>query len=316
VAIPVGSIVNYSTIDGPDEPGESWFVCNGQLLKRSEHLPLFGVIGGLFGDGDAQTTFALPDLRGYFVRGANTSPAGSSGQDPEAAQRQPMAAGGSEGDKVGSVQPSAFREHAHQISTEVGETNEDGDTQAKIWNRGTWPEGWLTNPSNAPSYETRPINAAFSFVILAAESSLRFPVGSIIGYGGAGDPPVDQKDGDQWLICDGRAVSGGPPLPDLRGWFLRGKDSRAGTPSRDPEESLRTDPYTGQASTAVGSVQPDQFEAHRHVLNGWYIVAPQGGSSPLLLAVQGSSPNGETDLAGQMETRPINAYLHYIMRVA
>jgi microcystin-dependent protein len=46
-----------------EEPPEGWLRCDGQILTRSQHPQLFGVLGTLFG-GDGHDTFALPDLRG------------------------------------------------------------------------------------------------------------------------------------------------------------------------------------------------------------------------------------------------------------
>ena len=40
-----------------------WADCDGSLLNISEHNALYALIGTTYG-GDAQTTFALPDLRG------------------------------------------------------------------------------------------------------------------------------------------------------------------------------------------------------------------------------------------------------------
>lgn len=40
-----------------------WALCDGQLLKVSQHDYLFSLIGTNYG-GDGRTTFALPDLRG------------------------------------------------------------------------------------------------------------------------------------------------------------------------------------------------------------------------------------------------------------
>lgn len=45
-----------------------WFPCDGSSLRRNIYRDLFNVIGTHF--GGAPLTFALPDLRGYFVTGA------------------------------------------------------------------------------------------------------------------------------------------------------------------------------------------------------------------------------------------------------
>lgn len=45
-----------------------WLKCNGALLSRTTYAALFAAIGTTFGVGDGSTTFALPDLRGEFLR--------------------------------------------------------------------------------------------------------------------------------------------------------------------------------------------------------------------------------------------------------
>lgn len=42
---------------------------NGALISRATYANLFAAIGTTFGIGDGLTTFALPDLRGEFLRG-------------------------------------------------------------------------------------------------------------------------------------------------------------------------------------------------------------------------------------------------------
>lgn len=51
----------------------SWIFCHGQALSRTEYRHLFSVIGESFGNGDGKETFNVPDLRGRFVMGRDTS---------------------------------------------------------------------------------------------------------------------------------------------------------------------------------------------------------------------------------------------------
>ncbi|EOG5390751.1 phage tail protein [Cronobacter sakazakii] len=46
-----------------------WLEANGGLISRVTYARLFSRIGTTFGGGDGSTTFALPDMRGEFVRG-------------------------------------------------------------------------------------------------------------------------------------------------------------------------------------------------------------------------------------------------------
>jgi microcystin-dependent protein len=68
--IPTGTVVPYAANSAPS----GWVICDGSLYGRtaldpSPQVNLFGVIGTTYGIGDGLTTFAIPDLRGMFVRG-------------------------------------------------------------------------------------------------------------------------------------------------------------------------------------------------------------------------------------------------------
>lgn len=62
---PVGTIISFAGINPPN----GYLLCNGQEILRSEYQSLFDVIGTNYGDGDGETTFNVPDLRGVFLRG-------------------------------------------------------------------------------------------------------------------------------------------------------------------------------------------------------------------------------------------------------
>lgn len=50
-------------------PPVGWLAANGAVVSRSVYAGLFASMGTLFGVGDGITTFAMPDLRGEFIRG-------------------------------------------------------------------------------------------------------------------------------------------------------------------------------------------------------------------------------------------------------
>lgn len=62
--MPAGSVIWYAKSTAP----AGYLKCNGALLSRTTYASLFAVIGTTFGAGDGSTTFALPDLRGEFIR--------------------------------------------------------------------------------------------------------------------------------------------------------------------------------------------------------------------------------------------------------
>ncbi len=46
-----------------------WIKANGATISRSTYAALFLALGDTYGAGDGSTTFAVPDLRGEFIRG-------------------------------------------------------------------------------------------------------------------------------------------------------------------------------------------------------------------------------------------------------
>ena len=67
--VPVGTILAHAA----NTPPTGFLECNGSNISRSTYATLFSTISTTFGVGDGSSTFALPDLRGQFIRGwANT----------------------------------------------------------------------------------------------------------------------------------------------------------------------------------------------------------------------------------------------------
>ena len=62
---PVGTIQYFAM----DAPPAGYLKADGTLISRTVYADLFAAIGTTYGAGDGTTTFALPDLRGEFVRG-------------------------------------------------------------------------------------------------------------------------------------------------------------------------------------------------------------------------------------------------------
>lgn len=73
-APPIGTIIatgcdttNANTVTTLQELG--WFPCDGRLISKSNYNALYAVIENIYGTGST-SDFKLPDLRGYFVKGA------------------------------------------------------------------------------------------------------------------------------------------------------------------------------------------------------------------------------------------------------
>ena len=59
-----GAVQMFATTVAPI----GWLKANGALISRASYATLFTAIGTTWGVGDGSTTFALPDLRGEFLR--------------------------------------------------------------------------------------------------------------------------------------------------------------------------------------------------------------------------------------------------------
>jgi microcystin-dependent protein len=98
--IPTGTVVPFAATTTPS----GWVLCDGGLYGRTSLDPspqpnLFSVIGTTYGAGDGLTTFAVPDLRGMFVRGFDNG----RGLDPLRV--------------FGTQQADSFKSHNHSGNT-------------------------------------------------------------------------------------------------------------------------------------------------------------------------------------------------------
>lgn len=67
--VPVGSIIWSMAATVPN----GYLLCNGVAVGRAAYPDLFNAIGTMYGEGDGETTFNLPNLIGRFVEGAGTA---------------------------------------------------------------------------------------------------------------------------------------------------------------------------------------------------------------------------------------------------
>lgn len=69
---PVGTVFDFAGIDIPD----GFLPCDGRALLRSEYAELFKVIGTIYGEGDGETTFNIPDTIEKVIEGASVNTVG------------------------------------------------------------------------------------------------------------------------------------------------------------------------------------------------------------------------------------------------
>ena len=143
-------------------------MCDGVSYTIASEPDLYVAIKKNFGGtGDDVTgSFNVPDFRGRFLRGVDSSTTPPA-RDPDRANRLAMNSGGLAGINVGSIQDSALQTHTHTYRQVTGEGVErypagsNLDAMRKALNDGV-ASG---SPTGNVSTETRPINAYVNYII-------------------------------------------------------------------------------------------------------------------------------------------------------
>lgn len=185
--VPAGAVVPYAG----DVIPNGYLYCDGAAVSRTAFSALFTAIGTKHGQGDASTTFNVPDYRGRFLRGFDNGTA----RDPDAASRTAMASGGVTGDAVGSIQGGSTalpvvtpfnvaattsgqsQNHSHTVTTtNFAGNGGNGKVAGSSGNTGDITPGGTsgTNVDHTHSFsadatggdlETRPVNANVRYLI-------------------------------------------------------------------------------------------------------------------------------------------------------
>ena len=157
--IPAGTILPFGgTLS---EIPRGYLLCDGKLYvkKDKRYAHLYKAIGVAWG-GNGNDKFAVPDLRGQFLRGVS----GSSGADPDSASRQnsrpDLTVQGNSGNLIGSKQKDQLASHSHDI----GARDEIG-TNCFSTLSGCGPARAQVSTSKTGGSETRPVNAYVYFII-------------------------------------------------------------------------------------------------------------------------------------------------------
>jgi microcystin-dependent protein len=97
-SVPTGAIMAFAADAIPD----GWLDCYGDAVSRTTYSNLFSVISTTYGIGDGLSSFNLPDLAGYFIRGYGTNGDGTTS------------------DAIGVKQADAFQGHWHAFGQAGG----------------------------------------------------------------------------------------------------------------------------------------------------------------------------------------------------
>ena len=108
IALPVGTIIDFAG----DKIPFGALVCDGSEISREIYSDLFTAIGTTYGDGDGETTFNLPDLRGKVAVGLDEN-------DDDFKEL-----GASGGEKMHTLSTEEMPEHSHNASCTTGLTDQ------------------------------------------------------------------------------------------------------------------------------------------------------------------------------------------------
>ena len=147
-----------------------WAVCDGTLCDRTKpkYQRLFTAIGTSWG-GDGGNQFAVPDLRGMFLRGVSDI----SNADPDAVTREKarpdLNSSGNGGNAVGSKQGDDVKSHshkyldAHYAEIQCGNQGLFGNQGASDADNGRCTTEQVTFPAGGS--ESRPKNVYVYYII-------------------------------------------------------------------------------------------------------------------------------------------------------
>jgi microcystin-dependent protein len=141
--IPPGSIFTFATNTAPN----GYLICNGSNLQILSYQKLYDAIGFIYNNAPPAGTFNIPDLRGYFVRGFDSTGV----IDP--------------GRVFGSTQIDQFASHSHPYQSTnrqtIGDTDNVAGGNLPVTDYAT--NNYSTSAVGGP--ETRPKNIAMLICI-------------------------------------------------------------------------------------------------------------------------------------------------------
>jgi hypothetical protein len=151
--VPVGTVVAFYGVEA-NLPND-WRICDGAEIDPNQFPALRDLLvaAGLVAN-------RLPDLRGYFLRGSDSTSQGISGIDPDFRLRL------GQNSKIGSIQQDTLRSHKHVWPNYYYGT---GPSNAMVYpsmiSPGQYmPPHWFDAPSFGGA-ETRPKNIAVHYII-------------------------------------------------------------------------------------------------------------------------------------------------------
>lgn len=153
--VPPGTIHMFGGLEANIPPG--YLPADGRAESRTTYANLFSAVGTLWGIGDGLTTFNMPDGRGIWFRGVDTTSAGTAGRDPDTSSRTPTGTGTAA--QPGSYQADDLVAHNHNLLINNGGSGSALQTTGQSFTAST------AYIQATGGNETRPKNSYVLFIV-------------------------------------------------------------------------------------------------------------------------------------------------------
>lgn len=180
---PIGTIISYMGITAPKD----YLACDGTVYNIADYRELAEYIKRQFGNynffgGDGTTTFAVPDLRGEFLRGTGTNSHSGNGNGAEVGVHQDattvgdfvVEAGGTNGMYAPLTTKGGFATNADSVTLKAKPTD-SADTVTGRYYFAKGGNDSYTGDSGGSLKTTRPTNTSVLYCIKYNTSVLSTP---------------------------------------------------------------------------------------------------------------------------------------------
>ena len=162
--LPVGSVISYMGVSAPD----NYLICDGTTYNISDYPFLADHIKNNFGSynffgGDGTTTFAVPDLRGEFLRGSGTNSHADQGSGSDIGVHQD----GTTHVYWGYNKQNDMWVQSSTTGTDFYAKNRDLTTKESRTTGLYWHATGTFSGDGAAYYTSRPTNTSVNFIIKA-----------------------------------------------------------------------------------------------------------------------------------------------------
>jgi microcystin-dependent protein len=350
-ALPAGMMAGFAGALGAAPDG--WLACDGAAYGTTRFPNLNALISYNYG-GDGVSVFNVPDLRGNFLRGTSHStgrdPDAKQRHDLNTGGATGDATGSAQG--YATVLPAALQaasagDHSHNIA-KIPQNDHHaawGASGPLAYNCMEWTGDSTTSTTNGDhshsviggDKETRPANVYLDWLIASDNLSSAPPIGSIMPIGAdttnIGNLTTLIQMG--WLPCNASKLSTTAPqyqalykvigtiygsvplnfyLPDLRGYFVTGAGAQRKVGAVQQKSQTGTPVVPLITSTdGIHNHSISNVPTDTHVIDvvaGVDLAENNPNQSPT--STDGAHTHNLS--GGDSESRPMNAYVDYVIR--